>query len=67
MSIDIMTRAASAGNPDNKQGRRKDFVAISLKLRRDLHEKLVAYCEYTGQSKTTAIERALDAYCVIKE
>ena len=38
---------------------RKDAVLLSLKLERAIAEKLVKYCEETGQSKTTAIERIL--------
>lgn len=38
---------------------KKEAVLLSLKLEKTIAEKLVKYCEETGQSKTTAIERML--------
>ena len=38
---------------------KKDAVLLSLKLDRQINELLQRYCDETGQSKTTAIERML--------
>lgn len=41
---------------------KKDGVNINYYIRRDVKEKLDAYCEEKGQTATTAIERILDEY-----
>lgn len=41
---------------------RKDGVNINYFIRRDVKEKLDAYCEDVGQTATMAIERILDEY-----
>ena len=38
---------------------KKDAVLLSLKLDREINEKLTEYCTETGQTKTMAIERML--------
>ena len=40
----------------------KPHKAITIKMDSEIHDLLVAYCEVAGQSKTTAIERAVKAY-----
>lgn len=39
---------------------KKDGVNINYFIRRDVKEKLDAYCEDVGQTATMAIERILD-------
>ncbi|MBQ8934108.1 MAG: ribbon-helix-helix protein, CopG family [Lachnospiraceae bacterium] len=39
---------------------KKDAQPISLKMDKSTFERLEAYCERAGQSKTVAIERALN-------
>lgn len=41
---------------------KKDGVNINYFIRRDVKEKLEAYCEDVGQTATMAIERILDDY-----
>lgn len=41
---------------------KKDGVNINYFIRRDIKEKLAAYCEEKGQTATMAIERILDDY-----
>lgn len=41
---------------------KKDGVKINYYIRRDIKEKLDAYCEEKGQTATLAIERILDDY-----
>lgn len=41
---------------------KKDGVNINYYIRRDIKEKLDAYCEDMGQTATMAIERILDEY-----
>lgn len=41
---------------------KKDGVNINYYIRRDIKEKLDAYCEEKGQTATLAIERILDDY-----
>ena len=41
---------------------KKDGVNINYFIRRDVKEKLDAYCEEVGQTATMAIERILDDY-----
>lgn len=41
---------------------KKDGVNINYYIRRDVKEKLDAYCEEKGQTATLAIERILDEY-----
>ena len=38
---------------------KKDAVVLNIKLARKVSEMLNDYCEDTGQTKTTAIERIL--------
>lgn len=38
---------------------KKDAVLLSLKLERQINDRLEKYCAETGQTKTTAIERML--------
>lgn len=41
---------------------KKDGVNINYFIRRDIKEKLDAYCDAVGQTATMAIERILDDY-----
>ena len=41
---------------------RKDNVPISIKMEKTIYERLAAFCEESGQPKTTAIERAVNLY-----
>lgn len=41
---------------------KKDGVNINYFIRRDVKEKLDAYCEDVGQTATVAIEHILDDY-----
>lgn len=41
---------------------KKDGVNINYFIRRDVKEKLDAYCEDVGQTATMAIERILDDF-----
>lgn len=41
---------------------KKDGAYINCYIRRDIREKLDAYCEEVGQTTTTAIERILDEH-----
>ena len=41
---------------------KKDGVNINYFIRRDVKEKLDAYCEDVGQTATMAIERILEDY-----
>lgn len=38
---------------------KKESVALNIRLDKDVSELLNRYCEETGQTKTTAIERIL--------
>lgn len=40
----------------------KDYKAVSLRMEKEIFERLELFCERSGQSKTIAIERALDMY-----
>lgn len=41
---------------------KKESVPTALRMDKEVYERLVAFCEESGQSKTTAIERALAMY-----
>lgn len=41
---------------------KKDHVPVSIKMSATVYEKLEEFCKLSGQSKTTAIERALEYY-----
>ena len=41
---------------------KQDKVPFSLRIDRTLLERLEQYCEDAGQTKTTAVERALTMY-----
>ena len=38
---------------------KKDYVQFNMKMGKELAKRLAEYCEETGQSKTTAVERML--------
>ena len=42
---------------------REEKAIIHCCVERDVYEMLVRHCEDTGQTKTTAIKRAIRAYC----
>lgn len=41
---------------------KKDAVSVAFRMDREIYERLTAFCEDSGQSKTTAVERALVMY-----
>ena len=41
---------------------KKDNVPVSVRLEKMIFEKLSMFCEDSGQSKTVAVERALEMY-----
>ena len=41
---------------------KKDSVPVSIRMEKAISDKLDSFCEISGQSKTTAIERALELY-----
>ena len=41
---------------------KKDNVPFSARLEKRTYEKLCRFCEDSGQSKTVAVERALEKY-----
>lgn len=42
--------------------KKKDGVRVNFYMNRELSEKLDAYAEEMGQTKTTALERILNAF-----
>ena len=42
------------------RGKLKDGKTISCYIRSDIYEGLIKHCEITGQTKTIAIERAIE-------
>jgi len=42
------------------RGKLKDGRTISCYIRSDIYEALIKHCEITGQTKTIAIERAIE-------
>ena len=42
---------------------RKDSVSINTCVGEELFNVLELFCAITGQSKTVAVERAIEAYC----
>lgn len=42
---------------------REEKAIIHCCVERDVYEMLSRHCERTGQTKTTAIKRAIRAYC----
>lgn len=41
---------------------KKEYKAFSLRMDKDVYDKLCYFCEKTGQMKTVAVERALLMY-----
>ena len=41
---------------------KKDNVPVSMRVEKGIFEKLSKFCEDSGQSKTVAVERALEMY-----
>jgi hypothetical protein len=41
---------------------KKDNVPVSVRMERVIYEKMCQFCEDSGQSKTVAVERALEMY-----
>jgi predicted DNA-binding protein len=46
---------------------KKDNVPISIKMEKQIYERLTSFCNDSGQPKTTAIERAVQLYIDIYE
>lgn len=43
--------------------KKKNAVSINVCVGQDLFDMLTEFCAITGQSKTVAIERAINIYC----
>ena len=41
---------------------RKDSQPLSIRMERTIYDRLIQFCDKSGQSKTIAIERALSHY-----
>ena len=41
---------------------KKDCASMSIRIDISIYNRLNVFCEQSGQSKTTAIERALEQY-----
>lgn len=41
---------------------KKENVPVSVRMQKEIFEKLCQFCEDSGQSKTVAVERALEMY-----
>lgn len=41
---------------------KKTYTPTSFRLDAEIYDRLVKYCEEAGQSKTTAVERAIAMY-----
>ena len=41
---------------------RKESQPLSIRMEQNLHDRLTLFCDRSGQSKTTAMERALTQY-----
>lgn len=42
------------------RGKLKDGKTISCYIRKDIYDRLIEHCDRTGQTKTIAIERAIE-------
>lgn len=60
MSDNITNDAAEKQAKGRPKGKLKNGRTISCYIRSDIYEALVKHCEATGQTKTIAIERAID-------
>ena len=49
-------------NNEKPWGPKKDNYPLSLRIEKNVYDRLTQYCEDSGQTKTLAIERALMAY-----
>ena len=43
--------------------KKKNSISIHTCIGEELSEMLIQFCAITGQSKTVALERAIEAYC----
>lgn len=41
---------------------KKNNVPVSFRIEKEIFDRLERFCDDSGQSKTVAVERALDAY-----
>ena len=41
---------------------KKDGKFLNIKVKSDIYDILTKYCDESGQSKTVAVERAIDMY-----
>ncbi len=59
--------STTVSNSGNGRGRaKKDGRFVNAKVRADIHQLLEEYCDVYGQTKTVAIERAIESYCLPK-
>lgn len=42
--------------------RKKENVPINVRMEKSIYDKLTRFCEDTGQSKTVAVEKAIEMY-----
>lgn len=56
----VQDAAAKAQVKGRPRGRTKVGRTISCYIRSDIYDALVRHCEVTGQTKTVAIERAIE-------
>ena len=42
--------------------RKKDYIALNIKMDATLMHRLVEYCDDVGQTKTMAVERIIGAF-----
>ncbi len=42
--------------------RKKDYIALNIKMEATLMRRFAAYCEEVGQTKTLAVERIIGAF-----
>lgn len=47
----------SVGRPS-----RKNYQSLTVRLDKEIYDKLAEYCLVSGQSKTVAVQRAIDSY-----
>lgn len=42
--------------------KKKDGIYLNVRINSDIYTRLAKYCEVVGQTKTIAVERALDSF-----
>lgn len=44
------------------RSKKKENVPVSMRMEKSIYDKLIRFCEDAGQSKTVAVERAVEMY-----